>query len=95
MSQGINFEYDWKTMPSEKGIEIVRRLEQFGMSVRRSLPSPPMDVGYVVTVDNMTKMISILMRLKNQLPVVIMGETGYAVVIERSIARENASQDML
>jgi hypothetical protein len=35
-----------------------------------------MDDGYVLTVDNLLKMISILMRLKVTLPVIIMGETG-------------------
>ena len=35
-----------------------------------------MDVGYVLTVDNLLKMISILMRLRVSLPAIIMGETG-------------------
>jgi hypothetical protein len=35
-----------------------------------------MDDGYVLTIDNLLKMISIAMRLKFALPVIIMGETG-------------------
>ena len=32
--------------------------------------------GYVLTIDNMLKMLSIQLRLRFHLPVVIMGETG-------------------
>lgn len=34
---------------------------------------PQQQSGYVVTVDNMLKMLSIALRLKNRLPVVVMG----------------------
>lgn len=34
------------------------------------------DPSYVLTVDNLLKMLSILLRLKNNTPVCIMGETG-------------------
>eukprot|EP00456_Euglypha_rotunda_P019720 TRINITY_DN17417_c0_g3_i3.p1 TRINITY_DN17417_c0_g3~~TRINITY_DN17417_c0_g3_i3.p1 ORF type:complete len:178 (+),score=26.96 TRINITY_DN17417_c0_g3_i3:132-665(+) len=34
------------------------------------------DPGYVITIDNLLKMLSIQLRMRNNLPVVIMGETG-------------------
>ena len=37
---------------------------------------PLHQAGYVVTVDNMLKMLSIALRLKNRLPVVVMGALG-------------------
>jgi hypothetical protein len=37
---------------------------------------PQHQAGYVVTVDNMLKMLSIALRLKNRLPVVVMGALG-------------------
>jgi MoxR-like ATPase len=35
-----------------------------------------LEPGYVITVDNLVKMLSILMRLQCNLPVLVMGETG-------------------
>jgi hypothetical protein len=35
-----------------------------------------LEPGYVLTVDNLLKMLSIAMRLRYDLPVIIMGETG-------------------
>jgi ABC-type lipoprotein export system ATPase subunit len=37
---------------------------------------PEISSGYVITVDNLLKMLSIQLRMLNQVPVVIMGETG-------------------
>ena len=39
-------------------------------------PQRPLDAGYVLTVDNLLKMLSIQLRLKFNLPAIIMGETG-------------------
>ncbi len=36
----------------------------------------PLEPGYILTVDNMLKMLSIQLRLLFNLPVIIMGETG-------------------
>lgn len=35
-----------------------------------------LEAGYVLTVDNLLKMLSIQLRLRFDLPVIIMGETG-------------------
>ncbi len=41
--------------------------------VEKEIDAPP---GYVMTVDNMAKMLSIFNRIVTRLPVIIMGETG-------------------
>jgi hypothetical protein len=80
-ANAIDFDFDWKKMQSERGMDIIRKVEGFSMfGDRRNLPPPPLEPGYVITVDNMTKMVSIQMRLKNNLPVVIMGEVSHFIV---------------
>jgi hypothetical protein len=48
-----------------------------------------LDEGYVLTVDNLLKMISIQLRLKFNLPVIIMGETGCALYSGRAGQRSS------
>ena len=76
-ANAIDLEKDWKNIKSEVGIEILMKVEGFSMvQGGGKLRVEPVDPSYVITVDNLLKMLSIQMRLKNHLPVVIMGETG-------------------
>ncbi len=74
-ANGLDFVKDWRDMKSEQGAEIVRKVEGWNMHrFARKVEQP--DPAYVVTIDNLLKMLSIQLRMKNHLPVVIMGETG-------------------
>ena len=52
----------------------VREVE--GLDGSRPGGAHSLDGGYVLTVDNLLKMLSIQLRLRARLPVVVMGETG-------------------
>eukprot|EP00466_Bigelowiella_natans_P005501 jgi/Bigna1/142949/aug1.74_g17657 len=65
---------DWRDMSSEEGMAILRKLE--GYQLRNSVGRNKPDPTYVVTIDNLLKMLAIQLRLKNGLPIMIMGETG-------------------
>ena len=87
--QGNNIEFgrDWKDLTSEDGVEIVRKVEGFAMN-QVSRKVDPVDATYVITIDNLLKMLSISFRLKYGLPVIIMGETGCG---KSSLIRQLAS----
>ena len=73
----LDFNKDWSKMKSEKGIEVLRKVEGGNYSLDIDVDgAPPMEPSYVLTIDNLLKMLSILLRMKYNLPVVIMGETG-------------------
>ncbi len=74
---GVELDKDWRELSNDRAIEIVRRVEGHHVLLANTvLPSNAVDKGYVVTIDNLLKMLSIQLRLQNNLPVVIMGETG-------------------
>ena len=52
-----------------------RKIEKLGNVMELEWLSDP-DPGYVLTLDNMRKILAILMRFRCNIPVVIMGETG-------------------
>ena len=68
---GVDVNRDWSKLTNEEGIEMLRH----AIGVVSDQPTN-MQHGYVITVDNLLKMLSISLRLKFGLPVVVMGETG-------------------
>ena len=74
-TQNIDFGKDWSKITNEEGAKWLRSVEGLRSEGGRGGVGA-MDEGYVLTIDNLLKMISIQLRLKYQLPVVIMGETG-------------------
>lgn len=71
----IRFNRDWSKISNEEGVSILRQIDGLGFESRGGVES--LEPGYVMTVDNMLKMLSIQLRLRFNLPVVIMGETGF------------------
>lgn len=65
---------DWSAITNEEGVAILRAVDGLGLQHRGGLRA--VEAGYVMTVDNMLKMLSIQLRLRNNLPAIIMGETG-------------------
>ena len=78
--QGIDmFSKDWRKVTNDEAVEILRRadgLQKDNGSNANIGGIEGMEPGYILTVDNMLKMISIQLRLSFNLPVIIMGETG-------------------
>ena len=68
---GVDIGRDWSKLTNEEGIDMLRH----AIGVERAAP-PRLQHGYVITVDNLLKMLSISMRMKCGLPVIVMGETG-------------------
>ena len=70
MSQGQNKEMpDYKKMTQEE-------LREFLIELSNKKPTDNLFKSYVLTLDNIFKMVFILLRLRAKVPVVIMGETG-------------------
>ena len=65
----VNLNEDYQQL--DKG----RKIEKLGNVMELKWLSDP-DPGYVLTLDNMRKILAILMRFRCNIPVVIMGETG-------------------
>ena len=58
-------------------MEILKKVEGWRLAAGASdMKLHPVSAGYVITIDNLLKMLSIQLRLRNGLPVMIMGETG-------------------
>lgn len=70
----FDFNKDWDRVTNEEGVSILRQIEGLDDDFRGGLHA--LEPGYVMTVDNILKMLSIQLRLRCNLPVVIMGETG-------------------
>lgn len=70
----IDFNRDWSLITNEEGVQILRQIDGLSYAHRGGVDS--LEPGYVMTVDNMLKMLSIQLRIRFNLPVVIMGETG-------------------
>ena len=73
-AQGVDFDKDWATLANAEGARLLREVE--GLDGSRPGGAHSLDGGYVLTVDNLLKMLSIQLRLRARLPVVVMGETG-------------------
>ena len=70
-ASGIDFSKDWAKITNDEGADMLRGIE--GLFDRASGGRGgvgSMDDGYVLTVDNLLKMISIQLRMKYNLPVV-------------------------
>ena len=65
----VNFDEDYRLWPKGKMIEKIATV----MGI--DFPYDP-DESYVLTVDNLIKILAIQMRFRCGIPVVIMGETG-------------------
>ena len=74
MPRQVKLNRDWSEMTTEQAVEMLRKVQGEGGAVSR--PVRPVEPAYVMTIDNLLKMLSILLRIKNDLPVIIMGETG-------------------
>jgi energy-coupling factor transporter ATP-binding protein EcfA2 len=74
----IQLDRDWNELKSAEAIEMIRKVEGINIwgKSKDKLSADSVDTSYVVTVDNLLKMLSIQMRIKNNLPVVITGDTG-------------------
>ena len=70
----FEFNRDWASIKNEEGAEILRNVDGLSFMHRGGVRS--LEPGYVMTVDNMLKMLSIQLRLRYNLPAIIMGETG-------------------
>lgn len=70
----FDFNRDWSNISNEAGVQLIRNVEGLTDSHRGGIDS--LEAGYVMTVDNILKMLIIQLRLRFNLPVVIMGETG-------------------
>jgi hypothetical protein len=76
---GIKISKDWRKLTMAEAVRIVRRVEGAAHMAggEAELDREPEDAeGYCMTIDNVLKMISIQLRLKFDLPTLIMGETG-------------------
>uniref|UniRef100_A0A7S0DVA6 Uncharacterized protein n=1 Tax=Amorphochlora amoebiformis TaxID=1561963 RepID=A0A7S0DVA6_9EUKA len=76
--QGLrNLDRDWSRLTSEEAMTILKKVEGWRLTAGSSdMKLHEISAGYVITIDNLLKMLSIQLRLRNGLPVMIMGETG-------------------
>lgn len=75
--QHLDFNRDWEKITNEEGVQRIREVEGLlGPEYGGRGGLHALDDGYVLTVDNLLKMFSIQLRMKFNLPVIIMGETG-------------------
>eukprot|EP00929_Paragymnodinium_shiwhaense_P043162 TRINITY_DN22233_c0_g2_i1.p1 TRINITY_DN22233_c0_g2~~TRINITY_DN22233_c0_g2_i1.p1 ORF type:complete len:3205 (-),score=983.73 TRINITY_DN22233_c0_g2_i1:80-9475(-) len=72
--QGIQLDKDWSTATHEDAMKCVYNIQ--GGRARGHVYNITGPAEYVVTVDNLIKLLSIQQRLKYALPVILMGETG-------------------
>ena len=72
---GIRLDKDWTLASHQDCLKLVLQVEGGG-AVQRPLDDLPGPEEYVITIDNLIKLLSIQQRLKYCLPVVLMGETG-------------------
>jgi MoxR-like ATPase len=74
-ANGIVFNKDWGKLTNEEGMRILREVDGVSDEAAAAF-AHELNNGYVLTVDNLLKMLSILLRLLCGLPAVVMGETG-------------------
>jgi hypothetical protein len=80
----IQFERDWQKMTNAEGVDILRAVEGLDRDALGGVSA--LETGYVLTVDNVLKMLSIQMRLKLGLPVIIMGDTDIIAWMTKQIS---------
>ena len=74
---GIDLNFDWMSIQEDqpRAVRIIRHVA--GVRADVLPPQLPEDMsGYCLTIDNMLKMLSILIRVRCGIPTIIMGETG-------------------
>ena len=67
----LDFNRNWSKLTNAEAMEMLRHASGWGGQVAAQL-----DQRYVMTVDNLLKMLSIALRIRNGMPVIVMGETG-------------------
>jgi hypothetical protein len=70
----LKLEKDWSKVTHQEAVSLVHLTEGGELLKKKDHLQGPKD--YVVTVDNLLKLMSIQQRLKYALPVILMGETG-------------------
>jgi hypothetical protein len=73
--QGLKLDKDWGKLTNEEGMRVLRGVDGVSDAAAAAF-ADELNNGYVLTVDNLLKMLSILLRLLCGLPAVVMGETG-------------------
>jgi hypothetical protein len=68
---GFDFNRDWSKLTNDEAVNFLRH----SVGVMTDQPTS-LQHGYVLTIDNLLKMLSVAFRLKFGLPAVVMGETG-------------------
>ena len=68
---GFDFNRDWSKLTNDEAVNFLRH----SVGVMTEQPTS-LQHGYVLTIDNLLKMLSVAFRLKFCLPAVVMGETG-------------------
>ena len=67
----LEFNRNWSKLTNAEAMDILKHASGWGGQVAAQL-----DQRYVMTVDNLLKMLSIALRIRNGMPVIVMGETG-------------------
>ena len=70
----LKLDRDWSKVTHQDAVQLVHQIEGGSLLQKKDYLQGPKD--YVVTVDNLIKLMSIQQRLKYGLPVILMGETG-------------------
>eukprot|EP00439_Symbiodinium_sp_Y106_P033514 s1540_g4.t1 len=70
----LKLDRDWSKVTHQDAVQLVHHIEGGALLSKKDHLQGPKD--YVVTVDNLIKLMSIQQRLKYGLPVILMGETG-------------------
>eukprot|EP00435_Cladocopium_sp_Y103_P004570 s2426_g1.t1 len=70
----LKLDRDWSKVTHADAVALVHQIEGGALLQKKDHLKGPKD--YVVTVDNLIKLMSIQQRLKYGLPVILMGETG-------------------
>ncbi|CAE8651944.1 unnamed protein product [Polarella glacialis] len=70
----LKLERDWSKVTHAEAVHLVHLIEGGDLLTKKDHLNGPKE--YVVTVDNLIKLMSIQQRLKYGLPVILMGETG-------------------
>eukprot|EP00930_Biecheleria_cincta_P035478 TRINITY_DN24399_c0_g1_i1.p1 TRINITY_DN24399_c0_g1~~TRINITY_DN24399_c0_g1_i1.p1 ORF type:complete len:4764 (+),score=1067.82 TRINITY_DN24399_c0_g1_i1:48-14339(+) len=70
----LKLDRDWSKVTHQDAVQLVHQIEGGELLDKKDHLNGPKE--YVVTVDNLIKLMSIQQRLKYLLPVILMGETG-------------------
>jgi hypothetical protein len=72
----LRLERDWSNVSYDEAVQLVHQIEGGDLLKKGAQNLVPQSADYVVTIDNLLKLMSIQQRLKYGLPVILMGETG-------------------